>query len=76
MCFIVFISHSLHWCYIKIALREYVINSFEEYEIFKEVSHLSRATFAKRLKHCLKRLQSVVQAGNSDLANSLSTHEK
>ena len=26
MCYIVFISHSLHWCYIKIALQEYVIN--------------------------------------------------
>ena len=25
MCYIVFISHSLHWRYIKIALQEYVI---------------------------------------------------
>ena len=25
MCYIVFISHSLHWLYIKIALQEYVI---------------------------------------------------
>ena len=25
MCYIVFISHSLHWCYIKIALQEYVM---------------------------------------------------
>ena len=25
MCYIVFISHSLHWRYIKIALRKYVI---------------------------------------------------
>ena len=28
MCYIVFISHSLHWRYIKIALQEYVINIF------------------------------------------------
>ena len=26
MCYIVFISHRLHWRYIKIALRKYVIN--------------------------------------------------
>ena len=26
MCYIVFISHSLHWCYIKIAMQEYVMN--------------------------------------------------
>ena len=26
MCYIVFISHSLHWHYIKTALQEYVIN--------------------------------------------------
>ena len=26
MCYIVFISHSLHWCYIKTALQEYVMN--------------------------------------------------
>ena len=25
MCYILFISHSLHWRYIKIALQEYVI---------------------------------------------------
>ena len=25
MCYIVFISHSLHWRYIKIALQEYVM---------------------------------------------------
>ena len=28
MCYIVFISHSLHWRYIKIALQEYVIKHF------------------------------------------------
>ena len=27
MCYIVFIGHSLHWHYIKIALRKYVINN-------------------------------------------------
>ena len=30
MCYIVYISHSLHWRYIKIALRKYVINKFIE----------------------------------------------
>ena len=25
MCYMVFVSHSLHWQYIKIALQEYVI---------------------------------------------------
>ena len=29
MCCIVFISHSLHWHYIKIALQEYVIIPYE-----------------------------------------------
>ena len=29
MCYIVFISHSLHWRYIKIALQEYVIKRFK-----------------------------------------------
>ena len=28
MCYIVSISHSLHWCYIKAALQEYVIMLF------------------------------------------------
>ena len=28
MCYIVFISHSLHWRYIKIALRKYVNKPF------------------------------------------------
>ena len=28
MCYIVFISYSLHWRYIKIALGKYVINIF------------------------------------------------
>ena len=28
MCYIVFISHSLHWRYIKIALQEYVKNVY------------------------------------------------
>ena len=27
MCYIVFISHSLHWRYVKIALQEYVIKA-------------------------------------------------
>ena len=26
MCYIVYISHSLHWHYIKTALQEYVVN--------------------------------------------------
>ena len=30
LCYIVFIRHSLHWRYIKIALRKYVINSFTD----------------------------------------------
>ena len=30
MCYIVFIRYSLHWCYIKIALLEYVINTNEK----------------------------------------------
>ena len=30
MCYIVFISHSLHWHYIKTALQEYVINKNKE----------------------------------------------
>ena len=29
MCYIVFISHSLQWRYIKIALQEYVINQIK-----------------------------------------------
>ena len=29
MCYIVFISHSLHWRYIEIALEEYVINPYK-----------------------------------------------
>ena len=28
MCYIVFVRHSLHWRYIKIALRKYVITIF------------------------------------------------
>ena len=30
MCYIVFVSHSLHWRYIKIALRKYVIKIYLE----------------------------------------------
>ena len=29
MCYIVFISHSLHWRYIKIVLQEYVIKQMK-----------------------------------------------
>ena len=33
MCYIVFISHSLHWRYIKIALRKYVITFHIELQL-------------------------------------------
>ena len=38
MCYIVFISHSLHWRYIKIALRKYVINA--------DICHTSEITYS------------------------------
>ena len=36
MCYIVFISRNLHWCYIKIALQEYVIFKFKIFPTFWE----------------------------------------
>ena len=47
MCYIIFISHSLHWRYIKIALRKYVITIFSIAVIcFKEARE-------KAALHCI-----------------------
>ena len=46
MCYIVFISHSLHWRYIKAALQEYVITKLinAKSEQLKRTSLLLRGT--------------------------------
>ena len=51
MCYIVFISHSLHWHYIKTALQEYVINIFIWNKLDREVQEIKNINnFKKTLK--------------------------
>ena len=49
MCYIVFISHSLHWRYIKIALQEYVIKEVSSCHLLIDMKY----TLVKFLKYVI-----------------------
>ena len=48
MCYIVFISHSLHWHYIKTALQEYVIKSVRKE--FQDLNQQDQAAMQRKRK--------------------------
>ena len=61
MCYIVFISHSLHWHYIKTALQEYVIKYFTKFfkQLVQEIFIYLPTNTHNRATHNSHQLKSV-----------------